>query len=323
MDENESKPVQPGRKYDESERVGEQVALLLGMLASNYSEAKTSAIVQLSRIGEPAVPHLLQALRDARRREGDREASRDGPGVGDIAHSLGMIGSPSAVGVLSEMLDDRGDSFFSLGGTRSENPVAEALGKIGTKEALDALARNLHKGGASAALGRFGDDRVGALLKVLESSDATRQATAAQQLGTLGASAAVPKLLTLLGAPENSVKAAAIDALSEIGDHAAIPHLRALLKTAPPEQTGNLYWRQDDEVRSRAVNALAKLGGVSVIPDLWRETLAGDRDAKSALIQMGDTAIPSLVDVLVKGDAGAQKVAAELISEIKAGGKRA
>ncbi|TLZ55548.1 MAG: HEAT repeat domain-containing protein [Methanobacteriota archaeon] len=181
----------------------------------------------------------------------------------------------------------------------------------------------MHKGGASAALGRFGDDRVGALLKVLESSDATRQATAAQQLGTLGASAAVPKLLTLLGAPENSVKAAAIDALSEIGDNAAIPHLRALLKTAPPEQTGNLYWRQDDEVRSRAVNALAKLGGVSVIPDLWRETLAGDRDAKSALIQMGDTAIPSLVDVLVKGDAGAQKVAAELISEIKAGGKRA
>src|SRR5437870_1021329 len=67
----------------------------------------------------------------------------------------------SAVGVLSEMLDDRRDSFFSLGGTRSENPVAEALGKIGSKEALDALARNLHKGGASAALGRFGDDRVG------------------------------------------------------------------------------------------------------------------------------------------------------------------
>src|SRR2546426_393981 len=226
-----SDQLQQGRKYSDDERVGEQVSLLLGMLASQYSEAQTSAVVQLSRMGEPAVPHLIRAVSEGTAK--------------DIARTLGIIGSPKAVGALSEMLDKEGGYRSS---SETQHAVAEALGKIGTKEALDALARNVHKAGVSAALSRFGTERIGALLKVLESPDPVQQATAARQLGEAKEARAVPALLNVLRqSPDDRARAAATDALAEIGDRAAIPQLKVLLGSTSPGKN-NRWGRSDDEV---------------------------------------------------------------------------
>ena|SRR2546427_44429 len=301
-----SDQLQQGRKYSDDERVGEQVSLLLGMLASQYSEAQTSAVVQLSRIGEPAVPHLIRAL-------------SEGPTAKDIARILGIIGSPTAVGALSKMLDEEGGR---LSGSQAQHAAAEALGKIGSKEALDVLARNVHKGGVSAALSRFGTERIGALLKVLGSADPVQQATAARQLGEAKEARAVPALLNVLRqSPDDRARAAATDALAEIGDRAAIPQLKVLLGSTSPGKN-NRWGRSDDEVHGRVIDALARLGGTSVIPDLLRETVAGNGDARSALVRMGDRAVPALADVLTKGDTSSQKVAADVIAEIKGGSRR-
>lgn len=48
--------------YAASDRLRDQVGLLLQLAESNYSEAQLSAMVQLSLLGEAAVPALLEAL---------------------------------------------------------------------------------------------------------------------------------------------------------------------------------------------------------------------------------------------------------------------
>lgn len=319
----ESGPLAPLRKYDEDERVREQVSLLVGMLGSQYSEAQTSAVVQLSRLGPPSVPYIVQALtapEDAEGRGSARSWTRDRR---DLIRVLGMIAAPGAVEPLSRILEGGTGRYGGSGasGESEEGMAVEALGKIGTPEALDAVVQNLGNLDpevAWEAISRYGDAGIASLIRVLESGKSGQKRVAARLVRSIPDARVVPALLkSLSGDSEDLTKAAVIDALAELGDSSAIPALRALLASPLRAKAGNLMGRAQDDVRGHAVDALGRLGGASVVPELLRELRAGDHDARSAIVRIGHPAVPALAKALAESDADTAKVVAGIITEIK------
>jgi HEAT repeat protein len=70
---------------------------------------------------------------------------------------------------------------------------------------------------AAAALANFADPRlVPYLVAVLSEADAELVTAAVRALGTIGAAAAEPNLLSLLGDPRPAVRRAAADALGQL-----------------------------------------------------------------------------------------------------------
>jgi HEAT repeat protein len=233
-----------------------------------------------------------------------------------IVRALGIIGSPAAVDVLSGMLDESG-GVGSLGGSRAEHPVAEALGKIGTKEAVEALARNAHKEGVSGALSRAGEEGTAALRRTLDSGTAEQRAGAARTLGEARDKGAVPGIVKIFETPHDErTWRTALDALLGIGDASVVPALLAAWRKLPAERETGEAWLQFGEV-------VAKLGGANAVPDLLGMTAAAplglEGDMKAAIVGIGEPAIPALAQALQTGKPEVQKLAAELIADIKGG----
>ncbi len=93
---------------------------LISQLASIRAQARVNAIITLIRIGLPAVPKLIEAVRD----HADINARQYS------AYVLGLIGDSSAIAALAEALDD--NIYVSHNAHR-------ALEMIGTPEARAAL----------------------------------------------------------------------------------------------------------------------------------------------------------------------------------------
>jgi HEAT repeat protein len=160
----------------------------LSLLASDNEPAQQEAVGALSRLGQAAVPELIEALND------DDWQVRN-----QAAVALGAIGpeAKAAVPALIDVLQDEDKYFRSQG--------ALALGKIGRE--------------ARAA--------VPALIEALEDHDEDVRREAAAALGRIGpeASDAIAALVELLRDPRKPVRKQAIQALEGIDPKAVAPHV--------------------------------------------------------------------------------------------------
>lgn len=164
------------------------------------------AITSLQRVGPPAVPALVPALRDGSWRV-RREAAR----------ALGEIGDARAVHPLWSLLRCGYEDVL--------RDVAESLAKLGDVRAVLPLLEVFHGLGGQPAAG--GDDRPGHLPP--EHALAESRLHAVRVLGEMGHPGAVPLLNETLLEIDWCLRGTAAEALGRIGDPEAIePLCRAL-----------------------------------------------------------------------------------------------
>ena len=195
------------------------VAALAGLLTDKDQLVRDSAAESLGRIGpeaESAIPGLVRMAKDKGPQEadilvqGNFESSRR-TAIG----ALGRIG-PAAVGVLTELADDKDDMMRKY--------IADALGEIGfeARAAVPVLTNWVKRddgvcAAASRALGQIGPDAataVAPLMAPLDGNDFWSRYYAAEALGKIGsqARAAIPAL-TKLQKEGGQVGAAATEAI--------------------------------------------------------------------------------------------------------------
>ena len=195
-------------------------------LISNINERKVShslygsipfypSVIELAKIGKPAVPFLIEALGDTRFSSSY------------AAMALGEIGPDAAEAVpfLIGLLDYKPHQFDTV----------EALGGIGpaAKPAVPRLIQILHNSRSgrdsldqitAKALSNIGDQSaVPVLIEALETdSDEFLQVSAAEALSKLGDASVTPKLVLAYTSRSRSVRLAVIQALSELQDLGAL-----------------------------------------------------------------------------------------------------
>jgi HEAT repeat protein len=187
-----------GRRRDltTSQAVAEQ-------LTHANPQIRLSAVRALSQLDWPsAVEHIALLAYDA------VEEVRL-----ETVEALGELGSEEGIGTLEILLQDESPHV--------REHAAEALAHIGTAQAAEALAAALNhppsRTYAQAQLRRMGDQATRVLLATARSAEANLRACAAETLGILGSTHAIPTLKILLRDPEAQVRTAAEAALKQIG----------------------------------------------------------------------------------------------------------
>jgi HEAT repeat protein len=284
----------------------------------------------LWQIGAPAVPGLIERLRD--------------PSVdvrGGAVEALSAIGDAAAVPGLIERLSDTEIPW--LADERICDIAAGALRRIGTKEALAAveswgtghLAPEVYqdyKQDAPLAVNTPVASRsdmatieeveeqaqaevnqvqsIPELLDKLRSDDWALRKSALKLLKDLGDRSALPGLLEMLGDDRGFVRVAAAEALVGIADSSAIPALMIALN--------------DDKtyMRVAAADALACIKDPAAVPGLLDALHDKDRmigvAAAEALGRIGsDMAVPGLLDSLRHEDSDVRRASAEALGIIK------
>jgi RNA polymerase sigma factor (sigma-70 family) len=214
-------------------------------------EVASEAARLLGHIGAPAVPHVIDALKDARQRERGivfnaiRGMGRDAAPAVPVLIPLLKSRSPSehvaAAWALESIGPDARSAVLALidllkgKETASHQAVAAALGAIGTDawpsvpyliELLKGPDRGV-RGAASQALGKIGPgakEAVPSLIALLNSKDRSDYVNAAIALGGIGPDArpAIPALLEVLHQLEgNSWYAQVFEAIEKINPEAA------------------------------------------------------------------------------------------------------
>lgn len=267
-----------------------QVAPLIEKLTDNDFRVRHDAADAVVKIGSPAVPFLIEALKAESKQvrwraasalaEIGAEASSAAPSLIAMLHdedeyirriaayALGKIG-PQASSAVPDLIDALQDSDRNL-----RMVVAYALGKIGSEASvavpgLIAMLQDVNaevRLSAATALGRIGAEEktaVPALIAALQDTDKYVRRGAADALGRFGAKAktAVPALITALQDKNKYVRLNAASALGRIGIEA---------KPAIPALIGAL---QDETVEVRR-NAASGLGGIAGVFQDKAETLS-------------------------------------------------
>ncbi len=249
----------------------------------------------LLKIGEPAVPYLIKALKN------------DDPGIrGGAARLLGEIEAEEAVIPLGELLGDpktwvTRSAVFSLGkiGSPAALPLLKkALGHFDPKvqEAaligLDELQDQSVMPEIAALMVSSNDQyirwqamlvlqsmkegsEITALLAVLNDPKATGESrrNAAAILGELKVASAVPDLLKAVDAKDAGLRWRAIEALGKIGAQQARPAIEA--KLADP----------DRDVQMFAIGALGRLGSEESLPALQKMLSSTSADVRKNTIR--------------------------------------
>lgn len=199
----------------------------------------------------------------------------------DIADALGRIGDKTAVDALIPLLEDEDYDIRWR--------AADALGKIGDKTAVDALLLALKdkssavRSSAADALGQIGDKAaVDPLTQALEDENSFVCRRAAIALGKINdKSTASPPIFGFKN-EDSSVSGQTVEAPEEIGNKATIDSLALALK------------HENQDVRREAVNTLEQIGGKAAVDLLifaLKDKFSGIRQqAASALGQLSDKA---------------------------------
>ena len=196
----------------------------------------------------------------------------------EAAEALGKVGDATSAVSLRTILGDQEESVRCA--------VAEALGELKDKSALPELLEHLRD-----------DPRAGV------------RAAAARAMGQIGDSTAVPDLLNALKSKKGIIRSAAALALGQIGDVSAINELRRVLGEQDEEQN----------VHHAAAEALALLKddvSIPAIADVVMRFRGGTPpdSVVHALGDMGEAAVPGLIDILMNSGSCAGEAAKALKS---------
>jgi HEAT repeat protein len=245
----------PIRKYENQKDIESLI------LELDYNKDGTSAKEALVRIGEPAIPFLIEALEKYNRK------------IQQIsAEILIEIGVPAVKQLIDELDDDNSEISQRI-------LVVRILGEIGDKRAVEPL------------IARLTDD-----------NDEIRQLSASM-LGELGNEQAIEPLLEALIAGRIS-EDIIIKAIDNIG-------------WQPNTSKGAAYyWVAKDKITNAA-----DLGSVAVEPLIKKlESENEERYEKAkctdALVEIGEPAIPFLIEALKKNNTKIQQISAEILIEI-------
>ncbi|MDQ7780106.1 MAG: HEAT repeat domain-containing protein [Planctomycetota bacterium] len=246
----------------------EEIARLINQLCARYYDDREDARDALERIGPPAEPQLIEALKHADFRVRFYAAS-----------VLGKIGSEACIGPILDAVHDEDVTVSAAAKQALQGfgaKALEAIERIKTTRpqdvaALDAMAAEMMKGGIEAALQRFvvSDGSIGFYPNMF---------------GELVKSgkAVIPTLLEIVTdpgyefiTPANSewtramLRRLAIDALGEIGDKSVVPELQ---KMAEGDIDGDFLQNSRGLLAEAAMFSLYKLGDTSYV-DQYRKQL--------------------------------------------------
>ena len=301
--------------------------MLLGMLESEYSEAVTSATVQLVRnFGGEAVPQLIAALEELNR-SGETYGSYEA-----IVTALGMIGDSRAVPILVTAME----------GNHERSLILEALAKIGGSDALSGVMDFYLKGTRGSEndfwvgiFGRFGEEAQADLVRAFARTKPAARLPATPPtmqynrlfyirgsvrvhlvalLRRLKGAEAAPVMRKALKDPEADVRAQAADELGDLKDPDAVPLLMKALGD------------QEFPVIVASIGALGRIGEEKALPPLI-ELLEPDlgkrggdsyvrKAAEEAILSFGEEALPALTSALEGSNKTKRKHLAGLIAQL-------
>ncbi len=196
-----------------------------------------------------------------------------------------------------------------------KNNAARALGMLEAREAVKTLCQAVEKDGnvhAIAALAAIRDfEALPTLRKAVGSNDESVRGTAVEALGLLEASEAIKELIEATQDKKSQVRLAAVTAITKIGDKRGV---KALMQRLEDE---------NEFVREYAVEGLKKIGDnragealISIVQNDSSEKVV--KNAVAALAQLQDQrAVPYLIEMLEKGEAGLRAEAAWALGAIK------
>jgi len=333
-----------------------EISSLIEKFKSNDEKELDAAIEKLIKIGEPAIPALIEALREENllvRRSVAQALGGNGnraiPALVKASKDSDVKVRRNAVNVLrdimryyvSQELSEAKNAVPQLipllkdSDAEVRRSAASVLGNIGTeaKNAVPQLIPLLKdfdagvRSSAAFALGRIGAEAktvVPQLIPLLKDSDADVRSSAASALESMGAEAktVVPQLIPLLKDSDADVRNSAAFALGNIGAEAktVVPQLILLLKDS------------DADVRKSAANALGRIGAEAktAVPQLiilLKDSDAGVRSSAAyALGRIGaeaKTAVPQLILLLKDSNAEVRRDAADVLGRIGAEAKTA
>jgi len=216
--------VSVGRISGQDDRVHQ----LIANFSDKDARVQQSAVIELGKIGTPAIEPLLAVLRQ--RNENDKLSSTERRWVEDNAErALGAIGEPAVEPLLSIMRHDIKDPGYS-----GVVEAARALGYIKDPRAVEPLLAAIRdpdhdvQWGAANALGNFKDARsVGPLIDALKNSGYVNlQESAIKALGEIKDARAIEPLIeTLKG---ERLRNGAANSLRNFGTPAVEPLITAL-----------------------------------------------------------------------------------------------
>lgn len=193
--------------------------------------------------------------------------------------------------------------------------LIELLGNLGQSEAAEVLLEHLTEPDPSIrkaiarALRKIATDQaIFGLLELLRDLNPEVQITAARALGELGTQKAVNPLIDELADDNPAVRQAAADALGRIGDRNAATALARLAAEDP-----------SPEVRKTASQALHELSDRSVKSILHSLSPANPGEVNEALnrlIDLGDAAIPPLIELLNSENQFIRAISAEVLGAL-------
>lgn len=283
------------RQVTGTEAVDEEVERVLAKFGSQHLDKRLLAASRLGRLGSPALPPLIAALRDSR--SGVRQMA---------ASALGDIGSPEAVEPLLPLLRDEAaegrqyaaTALGQIGDPRATEPLIAALqdpetgvrwrvalaqGQIGDPQAVEPLAAMLQKrDGITDLIPRFQRSPEQALSALFDLLNQPQVLAGFAGLGpdVADRQQAMNDLSDLLGGDMEDlmVREAAAVALGDIGDERGIP---ALLRA---------YQEPNDHLRYMVQKAFWHFGEKAVAP----LTRIADQDPDSATRQAARQALGQL-----------------------------
>ena len=230
------------------------IDILIELLADDNSYVKTGATNALIKIGEPALPKLIDVLNTKAENISLPPTSFIGDKILD--KYIKELAKRTALQVSAASI------LGSINATSAINPLLQSMKyEVGAGATEDEKANAASvRAGASAALAALGPAAVEPLIRILESSeDENAKVTAISILGSIGDKRAVMPLIEALKGKNKNIRAVAAEALGNLKDRRATPILIETLKDTDVVTKDNAALALGKMVDARATQALIEV----------------------------------------------------------------
>ena len=269
---------------------------LINSLIWGPKEIKEKSAIELAKIGEPAIDHLLPLL-----------SHEDG--------SVRILAALTLCDIGDGRLLDQFITFLKDNSTQLKKKAIEAIGKIGDPKTIDYLIglfndRDVHiRLSAIEALIKIGNASIEKLLNALKDESEVVRESAVYALGKIMDEETIPRLLPLLSDKNIYVRMAAAQAIANKG----VIAIKTLV---------NLLKDKNETVREASTYALGEIGDKKTVSYIIE--MLSDKDpfvkisAARALGKIGDErAVEPLLKLISEENAFVSMSAANALKELK------